>query len=93
MTTNARAIYDNVADSPDELAFRKGDLLVVVDQNPAGLEGQEWWLCSLRGREKPLMSGSLAWYLLLYAVHKLGDLERINLLEEKNSKDRIYKYG
>ncbi|KAK2703034.1 enhancer of filamentation 1-like isoform X2 [Artemia franciscana] len=51
MTTNARAIYDNVADSPDELAFRKGDLLVVVDQNPAGLEGQEWWLCSLRGRE------------------------------------------
>jgi len=33
--------------------------------------------------QKPLMSGSLAWYLLLYAVHKLGDLERINLLEEK----------
>lgn len=45
----ARALYDNIAESPDELAFRKGDYLVVLEQNTAGLEG--WWLCSLRGRQ------------------------------------------
>ncbi|KAB7499043.1 Breast cancer anti-estrogen resistance protein 1 [Armadillidium nasatum] len=45
----ARALYDNVAESPDELAFCKGDLLTVLEQNTAGLEG--WWLCSLRGRQ------------------------------------------
>ncbi|XKL63815.1 hypothetical protein PGB90_006179 [Kerria lacca] len=45
----ARALYDNVAESPDELPFRKGDLLTVLEQNTAGLEG--WWLCSLRGRQ------------------------------------------
>ncbi|KAI4469942.1 cas scaffolding protein [Holotrichia oblita] len=45
----ARALYDNLADSPDELAFRKGDILVVLEQNTNNIEG--WWLCSLRGRQ------------------------------------------
>ncbi|XP_047497573.1 breast cancer anti-estrogen resistance protein 1-like [Penaeus chinensis] len=45
----ARAMYDNVAESPDELAFRRDDVLTVLEQNTAGLEG--WWLCSLRGRQ------------------------------------------
>ncbi|XP_045604555.2 breast cancer anti-estrogen resistance protein 1 isoform X1 [Procambarus clarkii] len=45
----ARALYDNVAESPDELAFRRNDVLTVLEQNTAGLEG--WWLCSLRGRQ------------------------------------------
>lgn len=45
----ARALYDNVAESPDELAFRRGDVLTVLEQNTAGLEG--WWLCSLKGRQ------------------------------------------
>lgn len=45
----ARALYDNIAESPDELAFRRGDLLTVLEQNTAGSEG--WWLCSLRGRQ------------------------------------------
>ncbi|CAG9767492.1 unnamed protein product [Ceutorhynchus assimilis] len=45
----ARALYDNVPDSPDELEFRKGDTLVVLEQNTANIEG--WWLCSLRGRQ------------------------------------------
>ncbi|KAA0203196.1 hypothetical protein HAZT_HAZT005823 [Hyalella azteca] len=45
----ARALYNNVAESPDELEFRKDDLLTVLEQNTAGLEG--WWLCSLRGRQ------------------------------------------
>lgn len=45
----ARALYDNVAESPDELAFRRGDVLTVLEQNTMGLEG--WWLCSMRGRQ------------------------------------------
>lgn len=45
----ARALYDNVAESPDELAFRRGDVLTVLEQNTMALEG--WWLCSLRGRQ------------------------------------------
>ncbi|KYN11493.1 Breast cancer anti-estrogen resistance protein 1 [Trachymyrmex cornetzi] len=45
----ARALYDNIAEAPDELAFRKGDVLTVLEQNTAGLEG--WWLCALRGRQ------------------------------------------
>lgn len=45
----ARALYDNTAEAPDELAFRKGDILVVLEQNTNNIEG--WWLCSLRGRQ------------------------------------------
>ncbi|KAG5678521.1 hypothetical protein PVAND_008188 [Polypedilum vanderplanki] len=44
----AKALYDNFAESVDELAFRKGEILDVIEQNSDGLEG--WWLCSLRGR-------------------------------------------
>uniref|UniRef100_A0A8V5GCR9 Uncharacterized protein n=1 Tax=Melopsittacus undulatus TaxID=13146 RepID=A0A8V5GCR9_MELUD len=32
-----------------ELAFRKGDILTVLDQNVIGSEG--WWRCSLHGRQ------------------------------------------
>lgn len=42
-------MYDNIAEAPDELAFKKDDILTVLEQNTAGLEG--WWLCSLRGRQ------------------------------------------
>lgn len=45
----ARALYDNVPESAEELAFRKGDILTVIEQNTEGLEG--WWLCSLHGRQ------------------------------------------
>ncbi|XP_006138836.2 enhancer of filamentation 1 isoform X1 [Pelodiscus sinensis] len=45
----ARALYDNVPECAEELAFRKGDILTVIEQNTAGLEG--WWLCSLHGRQ------------------------------------------
>lgn len=38
-----------MAEAPDELAFRKGDILTVLEQNTNSLEG--WWLCSLRGRQ------------------------------------------
>lgn len=45
----ARALYDNIAEAPEELAFRKNDVLTVLEQNPGDLEG--WWLCALRGRQ------------------------------------------
>ena len=45
----AKALYDNNAEAPDELAFRKGDVVTVLEQNTSGLEG--WWLCSLNGRQ------------------------------------------
>ncbi|XP_052233885.1 breast cancer anti-estrogen resistance protein 1-like isoform X3 [Dreissena polymorpha] len=45
----AKALYDNVAESPDELDFKRGDVLTVLEQETSGLEG--WWLCSLRGKQ------------------------------------------
>ncbi|KAL4235329.1 Breast cancer anti-estrogen resistance [Mactra antiquata] len=45
----AKALYDNIAESPDELAFKRGDVITVLEQETNGLEG--WWLCSLRGKQ------------------------------------------
>ena len=45
----ARALYDNAAECAEELAFRKGEVLSVVDRRPGGASG--WWLCSLHGRQ------------------------------------------
>ncbi|KAK7492246.1 hypothetical protein BaRGS_00016543 [Batillaria attramentaria] len=45
----AKALYDNIAETPDELAFRRGDVLTILEQDTGGLDG--WWLCSLRGRQ------------------------------------------
>ncbi|XP_055602048.1 breast cancer anti-estrogen resistance protein 1 isoform X2 [Uranotaenia lowii] len=45
----AKAIYDNIADNTDELAFRKGDILTVIETDTSDLKG--WWLCQLRGRQ------------------------------------------
>lgn len=45
----AKALYDNDAESPDELAFKRGDIITVIEQETGGLEG--WWLCSLRGKD------------------------------------------
>uniref|UniRef100_A0A665WP31 Cas scaffold protein family member 4 n=1 Tax=Echeneis naucrates TaxID=173247 RepID=A0A665WP31_ECHNA len=47
-STLAKALYDNTAECADELAFRKGDIVVVVNQHVAGTSG--WWMCSLYGR-------------------------------------------
>lgn len=45
----AKALFDNTAESPEELAFRKGDILMVLKQEQTG--GPGWWLCSLHGRQ------------------------------------------
>uniref|UniRef100_A0A8C6NXF3 Cas scaffold protein family member 4 n=1 Tax=Nothobranchius furzeri TaxID=105023 RepID=A0A8C6NXF3_NOTFU len=44
----AKALYDNTAECPDELAFKKGDIIIVMDQNVDGTDG--WWICSLHGQ-------------------------------------------
>lgn len=45
----ARALYDNTAESPQELSFRRGDVLRVLQREGAGgLDG--WCLCSLHGQ-------------------------------------------
>ncbi|XP_072543593.1 embryonal Fyn-associated substrate isoform X2 [Salminus brasiliensis] len=48
-TVLAKALFDNAAESPEELAFRKGDILMVLEQEQDG--GPGWWLCSLHGRQ------------------------------------------
>lgn len=46
----ARALYDNTAESPQELSFRRGDVLRVLQSEGAGgLDG--WCLCSLHGQQ------------------------------------------
>ncbi|XP_053309947.1 cas scaffolding protein family member 4 isoform X2 [Spea bombifrons] len=45
----AKALYDNKAECSDELAFRRGDILTVLEQNVFGSEG--WWRCYLHGRQ------------------------------------------
>nr|XP_020473943.1 cas scaffolding protein family member 4 isoform X2 [Monopterus albus] len=49
MSKLAKALYDNTAECADELAFRKGDIVTVINQNVAGTSG--WWLCSLYGQQ------------------------------------------
>ncbi|XP_039199197.1 cas scaffolding protein family member 4 isoform X1 [Crotalus tigris] len=48
-STLAKALYDNKAECPEELAFRRGDILTVLEQNIVGSEG--WWKCSLHGKQ------------------------------------------
>uniref|UniRef100_A0A8C9NQB1 Cas scaffold protein family member 4 n=1 Tax=Serinus canaria TaxID=9135 RepID=A0A8C9NQB1_SERCA len=43
----AKALYDNKAECSDELAFRRGDIVTVLEQHVAGSQG--WWRCSLHG--------------------------------------------
>lgn len=45
----AKAVFDNFADAPDELSFRKGDIITVLERDVDGIVG--WWLCSLHGHQ------------------------------------------
>jgi len=44
----AKALFNNVADTPEELSFEAGDVLTVLELDVAGAVG--WWLCTLDGR-------------------------------------------
>lgn len=43
----AKALYDNVAETADELSLKRGDVLEVLEKDYSGLAG--WWLCSFKG--------------------------------------------
>ena len=45
MKTFAIALYENEAESEDELNFKKNDLLQIMNIDYMGMEG--WWLCKL----------------------------------------------
>uniref|UniRef100_A0A9L0J0B6 Cas scaffolding protein family member 4 n=1 Tax=Equus asinus TaxID=9793 RepID=A0A9L0J0B6_EQUAS len=48
-TLLAKALYDNQPDCSDELAFCRGDILTILEQNVPESEG--WWKCLLHGRQ------------------------------------------
>nr|XP_001341038.2 cas scaffolding protein family member 4 [Danio rerio] len=48
-TLFARALYANTAETEDELAFCKGEIILVLEKNVVGSTG--WWKCALRGRQ------------------------------------------
>ncbi|KAL8616364.1 hypothetical protein ACOMHN_032218 [Nucella lapillus] len=49
----AKALLDNVAERPEELAFRRGDVVTVMMMQDAGHRATlgGWWLCSFRGHQ------------------------------------------
>lgn len=48
-TLLARALYDNHPDCSYELAFCRGDILTILEQDVPESEG--WWKCLLHGRQ------------------------------------------
>ncbi|XP_065189517.1 breast cancer anti-estrogen resistance protein 1-like isoform X2 [Sycon ciliatum] len=46
--TLAEAVYNNAAEAKDELSFRKGDIVTVIEKN-YGADG--WWLCQINNRQ------------------------------------------
>ncbi|NXS31219.1 CASS4 protein, partial [Pomatostomus ruficeps] len=66
----AKALYNNKAECSDELAFRRGDILTVLERHVLGSEG--WWRCSLHGRHGLAPANRLQ---LLPATAATGDAE------------------
>lgn len=84
------ALYDNSAETPDELSFKSGDILVVIQQDSPGLEG--WWICSLRGKQGICPSNRLR--LLTEAeVTLLGERRRRSWNTPPNKVVTPQKYG
>lgn len=48
LTGIAKALYSNTPETCNELLFRKGDILTVIEYDYDGQPG--WWLCSHRGQ-------------------------------------------
>ncbi|KAI3369645.1 hypothetical protein L3Q82_025352 [Scortum barcoo] len=88
----AKALYDNTAECADELAFRKGDIVTVMDQNMDSTSG--WWMCSLYGRHGLAPANRLQ---LLPQTGTIGPLsnvtEKLKLNEVKtdDSAQNIYQ--
>uniref|UniRef100_A0A663ELL3 Cas scaffold protein family member 4 n=1 Tax=Aquila chrysaetos chrysaetos TaxID=223781 RepID=A0A663ELL3_AQUCH len=72
----------------DELAFRKGDILTVLDQNVIGSEG--WWKCSLHGRQGLAPANRLQLLAASQAV-LLPPSTRSNSAESPAGQQNIYQ--
>ncbi|XP_055988267.1 enhancer of filamentation 1 [Sorex fumeus] len=85
----ARALYDNVPECAEELAFRKGDILTVIEQNTGGLEG--WWLCSLHGRQGIVPGNRVK--LLIGPVQEpsIQDQPSSGLLQQSFGQQKLYQ--
>lgn len=46
MTEKAKALFDYDAQEPNELSFKEGDILIVVEKDESG-----WWTCRLNGKD------------------------------------------
>jgi len=77
-----------VAEAPDELAFRKGDILTVLEQNTNSLEG--WWLCSLRGRQGIVPGNRLRLLPGMYDPTGLGNAGTNGLAENSHALRRSW---
>ncbi|NXD76124.1 CASL protein, partial [Halcyon senegalensis] len=87
----ARALYDNVPECAEELAFRKGDILTVIEQNTEGLEG--WWLCSLHGRQG-IVPGNRVKLLIGPVVQESPsghDMSSSGLMHQSFNQQKIYQ--
>lgn len=73
----AKALYDNLADAPDELTFRKGDIVTVIERDVDGLVG--WWLCLLHGRQGIVPGNRLK-------IIPPGELDQF----EKESREKVF---
>ncbi|XP_048406087.1 enhancer of filamentation 1-like isoform X2 [Stegostoma tigrinum] len=84
----AKALYDNKAETPDELAFRKGDILTVIERNVKGDEG--WWRCSLHGRQGIAPGNRLQ--LLTGSQYDIPSLNSSSYsLQHRQSQQNIYQ--
>ncbi|KAG8571780.1 hypothetical protein GDO81_011779 [Engystomops pustulosus] len=81
----ARALYDNVPECAEELSFRKGDILTVIEQNTGGLEG--WWLCSLHGRQ-----GIAPGNRLKLLIGPVSDASKHDLPKQEASPQSCYQH-
>ncbi|XP_040292914.1 cas scaffolding protein family member 4 isoform X1 [Bufo bufo] len=84
----AKALYDNKAECSDELAFRKGDILTVLDQNIFGSEG--WWRCYLHGRQGLAPANRLQLFTITQNDSSLVQ-SNYNSLGRQQSSQNIYQ--
>ncbi|XP_056404029.1 cas scaffolding protein family member 4 isoform X1 [Hyla sarda] len=84
----AKALYDNKAECSDELAFRKGDILTVLDQNIFGSEG--WWRCYLHGRQGLAPANRLQLFTITQNDSPLVQ-SKYNSLGRQQSSQNIYQ--
>lgn len=86
-TLLAKAVYDNIAETPDEIAFRRGDVLTVIETDTNGLEG--WWLCSFRGKQGIAPGNRLK--ILTKMVHNENDTLKANKNNWNDTQNKVSK--